>query len=521
MKRSRWQLFYLAFAILCVVTVNASPSGNMAHSLEEHHTRTIANCHMAKKQNKRSLTTINRRIKTVYVCSKKTTSTRHNKSQKMTVKKHHHNTTGHPTEKKKSHSTIHSKKTHYHSKKTHHHSKKTHHHSKKTHHTLKSHHTSKAYHSIKPHETTNSHYAEATQLAKEIQKSKGQQSTTTSTYKLGATSTTVSASSVTDEVTHGAIVVTLQGSEFAAQATATSAKTTLAESTPTVNQQTSPTGIISTSEPSDSNDMSATNKQASSDHTSSADEQSTSDNAPFTDPTASLTSQGSISSEVSSSDNTSSADGQNGSNDSSSTEDASVSDNQDATADTSSVEEQSASTADDPVSSSAIEPVSSASMSSEGTNGISDSVSAQSVNEHNGRTVDAEPQSKIIGISVGAIAGCVAAAGLAGMFVYRRRQSKEQESDVVPDELNTRYRTQSFMAVVAGAVARLPKHNDSSRSSRSSGVMGTIRRAASKASKSLSRSGSRSSQQSYGVAVSGPMPSIAHVDGSPYHTHAY
>ncbi|KAG1244904.1 hypothetical protein G6F68_015256 [Rhizopus microsporus] len=160
-------------------------------------------------------------------------------------------------------------------------------------------------------------------------------------------------------------------------------------------------------------------------------------------------------------------------------------------------------------------------MSSEGTGGISDSVSAQSVNEHSGRTVDAEPQSKIIGISVGAIAGCVAAAGLAGMFVYRRRQSKEQESDVVPDELNTRYRTQSFMAVVAGAVARLPKHRDSSRSSRSSGVMGTIRRAASKASKSLSRSGSRSSQQSYGVAVSGPMPSIAHVDGSPYHTHAY
>ncbi|KAI9249048.1 ras guanine nucleotide exchange factor domain-containing protein [Sporodiniella umbellata] len=92
-----------------------------------------------------------------------------------------------------------------------------------------------------------------------------------------------------------------------------------------------------------------------------------------------------------------------------------------------------------------------------------------------GRTVEAGTHSKIIGISVGAVCGCVAAAGLAGMFIYRHRQ-KKQEEEAVPDELNTRYRTQSFMAVVAGAVAKLPKR-DSARSSL--GVLGTLKRAAS------------------------------------------
>ncbi|KAG1441525.1 hypothetical protein G6F56_011443 [Rhizopus delemar] len=76
------------------------------------------------------------------------------------------------------------------------------------------------------------------------------------------------------------------------------------------------------------------------------------------------------------------------------------------------------------------------------------------------------------------------------------------------------------MAVVAGAVAKLPKRSDSSGSSRSLGVMGTIKRAASKASRSLSRSPSRESQQSYGIAVSEPMPPLANAEQQSY-THAY
>ncbi|ORE05326.1 hypothetical protein BCV72DRAFT_336652 [Rhizopus microsporus var. microsporus] len=162
------------------------------------------------------------------------------------------------------------------------------------------------------------------------------------------------------------------------------------------------------------------------------------------------------------------------------------------------------------------------SSASGGTGSITPDTQVSTQAANNGPSVDAEPQSKIIGISVGAVAGCVAAAGLAGMFIYRRRQDKEQQSEVEPDEhVNTRWRTQSFMAVVAGAVAKLPKRSDSSGSNRSRGVLGTIRRAASKASSTLSRSGSRSSQQSYGIAVSGPMPPIAHVDEQRYHSHAY
>lgn len=163
-------------------------------------------------------------------------------------------------------------------------------------------------------------------------------------------------------------------------------------------------------------------------------------------------------------------------------------------------------------------------------------VSVQSIN--NGQTIENEPQSKVIGISVGAVVGCLAAAGLAGMFIYKRKQNSKHDQDVEDlnqtSEVNTRWRTQSFMAVVAGAVAKLPNRSNSSSSTRSVGVLGTIRRAASNASSKLSRSTSRSSTQSYGIAVSGPIPAIQRIDGdqatyyaeptSPtnhHHTHAY
>ncbi|KAI9469010.1 MAG: hypothetical protein EXX96DRAFT_654629 [Benjaminiella poitrasii] len=168
-------------------------------------------------------------------------------------------------------------------------------------------------------------------------------------------------------------------------------------------------------------------------------------------------------------------------------------------------------------------------------------VAVQSV--QNGQEIESEPQSKVVGVSVGAVVGCLAAAGLAGMFIYKRKQKTNEEQQVSQDteEVNTRWRTQSFMAVVAGAVAKLPHRSNSSTSSRSGGVLGSIRRAASNASRSLSirsNNSSSSSIQSYGIAVSGPIPAIVRIDGdqaqyydepsSPsgqhaqgYHTHAY
>lgn len=171
-----------------------------------------------------------------------------------------------------------------------------------------------------------------------------------------------------------------------------------------------------------------------------------------------------------------------------------------------------------------------------------DEVNSQSVDST--QTTDAAPQSKVIGVSVGAVAGCIAAAGLAGMFIYRRREKTNHDQDVEDmnqtSEVNTRWRTQSFMAVVAGAVAKLPKRSNSSASNSgraSFNVIGSIRRAASNASRSLSvrsKDSTRSSVQSYGIAVSGPVPAIARIDadqshyyGEPespstnHHTHAY
>ncbi|KAI8968913.1 hypothetical protein BDF20DRAFT_838902 [Mycotypha africana] len=172
-------------------------------------------------------------------------------------------------------------------------------------------------------------------------------------------------------------------------------------------------------------------------------------------------------------------------------------------------------------------------------------VTAQTV--QNGQAVDNEPQNKIIGVSVGAVVGCLAAAGLAGMFIYKRKQKSDQDqtSDFnrhssggwgsnggdmeEATRVNTRWRTQSFLAVVTGAVAKLPaQRSNSSSSSRSGGsFLGSIRRAASQASRSLSvrsnnaslkrSSSGNSSVQSYGIAVSGPMPSIVRVDGDQAH----
>ncbi|KAI8372131.1 hypothetical protein BD560DRAFT_423394 [Blakeslea trispora] len=149
-----------------------------------------------------------------------------------------------------------------------------------------------------------------------------------------------------------------------------------------------------------------------------------------------------------------------------------------------------------------------------------DKSATASAQDVNGQAIEATAQSKVIGISVGAIVGCLAAAGLVGMFMYRRHQKNHQEQDMeemdAQSEVNTRYRTQSFMAVVAGTVAKLPTRSDSSSSKKSVGVLGSLRRAA---SRSLGRSNSTSSTQSYDHPAQ--FYGADSPTGGPGHTHAY
>ncbi|KAG0169153.1 hypothetical protein DFQ28_003176 [Apophysomyces sp. BC1034] len=141
--------------------------------------------------------------------------------------------------------------------------------------------------------------------------------------------------------------------------------------------------------------------------------------------------------------------------------------------------------------------------------------------------VDAQHNHTTIGVSIGAAAGCIAAAGLAGMFIQRRRQTKKEEGNddlegQSDGEVNTRWRHQSFMNAVAGAVAQLPKRSNSNASQNNGSgglrsILGSIRRTASNAS-----SKSRSSEQSYGIAVTTPMPAIEPIDAHHQnYKHAY
>ncbi|KAG0169499.1 hypothetical protein DFQ30_003557 [Apophysomyces sp. BC1015] len=115
------------------------------------------------------------------------------------------------------------------------------------------------------------------------------------------------------------------------------------------------------------------------------------------------------------------------------------------------------------------------------------------------REVDARPTSSAAGVSVGLAAGCIAAVGLAGMVVHRRRQPENYENQGDLEAPMTHWRPQSFMVAVSGAVSKLPKRNNSTglRS-----VLGTIRRAASwKSNKS------KEDPVAYGIAVTTPTAS--------------
>lgn len=77
----------------------------------------------------------------------------------------------------------------------------------------------------------------------------------------------------------------------------------------------------------------------------------------------------------------------------------------------------------------------------------------------NDASVSGDISNKALGIGLGVGIGCIAALGLAGLFVHNRK--KRQEHIALDDssgaQVPTRWRPQSFMGVVASVVSRLPR----------------------------------------------------------------
>ncbi|KAF7726754.1 hypothetical protein EC973_008442 [Apophysomyces ossiformis] len=138
------------------------------------------------------------------------------------------------------------------------------------------------------------------------------------------------------------------------------------------------------------------------------------------------------------------------------------------------------------------------------------------------QAVSGSMSNKALGIGLGLGIGCVAAVGLAGLLVHNRRKHQDQQASRFtagedPD-VNTRWRPQSFMGVVASVVAKLPR-SPSLRSNASSGhnnvrastagmAIGTGEGAIESPTHSLGRHPSAASNRS---AASQP-PSLARVD---------
>jgi hypothetical protein len=124
----------------------------------------------------------------------------------------------------------------------------------------------------------------------------------------------------------------------------------------------------------------------------------------------------------------------------------------------------------------------------------------------NSATVTGDITNTKIGIGVGVSVGCVAAIGLVGMAVYRRHERRQQNTNFdndSSDPVSTHWRPQSFMAVLGGVVAKLPRSSStSSRSSRLRSVLSNLSRNSSNRSNRSDASGS-----SFGSA-----PSLARVD---------
>ncbi|KAI8391786.1 uncharacterized protein BYT42DRAFT_558074 [Radiomyces spectabilis] len=94
------------------------------------------------------------------------------------------------------------------------------------------------------------------------------------------------------------------------------------------------------------------------------------------------------------------------------------------------------------------------------------------------QAVSGSMSNKALGIGLGLGIGCVAALGLAGLLVHSRRKRKEQllfngnQNILDETDVNTRWRPQSFMGVVASVVAKLPR-SPSQRSNASEAAAST------------------------------------------------
>ncbi|KAH8549831.1 hypothetical protein BGW37DRAFT_541035 [Umbelopsis sp. PMI_123] len=154
-----------------------------------------------------------------------------------------------------------------------------------------------------------------------------------------------------------------------------------------------------------------------------------------------------------------------------------------------------------PASSGTLTASGAASSSTNGNNGGSN---GNSNNLADSAVVSGDITNTKIGIGVGVGVGCVAAIGLVGMAAYRRHEKRQQNANFEGSSgghVSTHWRPQSFMAVLGGVVAKLPR--SSSTSSRGSSRIRSV-------FSNLSRNGSNRSNlsdQSVGTA-----PSLARVD---------
>ncbi|RUP45351.1 hypothetical protein BC936DRAFT_148278 [Jimgerdemannia flammicorona] len=146
---------------------------------------------------------------------------------------------------------------------------------------------------------------------------------------------------------------------------------------------------------------------------------------------------------------------------------------------------------------------------------VSQSAAALDPNNPNATTTSAYPTStpdsqdtasvipnipnKTFGIILGAGVGAIAAVGLAGLLVYRKRESKKKQNfdqaigAEADQQLHTRWRPQSFLNVVTNVVAKLPRSEDG-RSNRSSA--GSSSRRGSQLENQVARSNSAGSASS-------------------------
>ncbi|KAG2188142.1 hypothetical protein INT44_000893 [Umbelopsis vinacea] len=122
----------------------------------------------------------------------------------------------------------------------------------------------------------------------------------------------------------------------------------------------------------------------------------------------------------------------------------------------------------------------------------------------NSDVVAGDITNKKLGIGIGVGVGCVAAIGLVGMAAFRRHEKRVKNASMdnaSGDPVSTHWRPQSFMAVLGGVVAKLPR--SSSTSSRGSSRIRSV-------FSNLSRNGSNRSNLSDQSV--GSVPSLARID---------